>query len=107
MLFPPLSVLCVPGGESNFTLPFFEDEERRQHYQSEANEVIPSEFFLQVKHRKKREDHQRYDLLDGFEFRRAELTVSHPVCRYLKNIFEERDAPTGEDHDPQRFILVL
>ena len=88
-------------------LPFFENEKRRQHDERETHQVIPSEFFFQIENWKKREDNERDDLLDGFKLGGAELPVPHPVGGDLKNILEKRDTPTGEDHDPEGFILVF
>src|SRR5690606_23023121 len=69
--------------------------------------LVPAQRFLHVEPREEREHHRRDRLLHHLQFDHRELPRADAVGRHLQAVFEERDAPARQDHDPQRRRLVL
>jgi hypothetical protein len=96
------------SGWSEFTaLPFVKDEERAGGDQAETRGVVPFEFVAEIPHGKYGENDQGDDFLDGFQLCRGEFVGADAVGGYLETIFEEGDAPTGEDYFPERFVAIF
>src|SRR5258707_3923490 len=84
-------------------LPLAEDEEGRQQDQPEADEIVPLHFLPQIDDRKDGEDQQGDHFLYHFKLRAGVAGfMSNAIGGDLKNVFEERNPPTGENHDPKR-----
>jgi len=86
---------------SNFILlPFFKDEKYRAYHKSEADKIIPFEFFLQVKNRKDGENDKGYNFLYRFKLGGGVFGASDAVSRHLKAIFDKRDEPAYDYSRP-------
>ena len=84
---------------------FPEDEVDRQYQAEETCEVVPAQGVrLHENQREQREDRERDDFLDHFQFpdreRASELGRSDAVGRDLEAVFEQGDAP-AEQYDSQ------
>ena len=78
---------------------FLKNEEHRQNEKDKTDGVVPAESFrFEKQDREDGENGQRDDFLDDFELPEIERTavfrIADPVCRNLKAVFEQRDAPT-------------
>jgi len=90
---------------------FFENEVNRQNQEEESYGVIDFEGFVFEKHhRKDGEYHQGNDFLDDFELPEVEWAAvfgkTDAVCRNLKAIFKQGDAPTDQDDAYKTQILA-
>src|SRR5437762_2316966 len=65
-----------------------------------ANEVVPSDRRVEIGHRQDNEHAQRDDLLDRLQLRRIVDAESIAVRRHLQAVFEERDTPADDYHQP-------
>ena len=83
------------------------DEKKRHADASETCRVIPSKFLAEVRNGKDGEDGEGDDFLDGLELGGAEFIGTDAICRDLKTIFEESNAPAGENNFPERFAAVF
>jgi hypothetical protein len=84
-----------------------EDEEDAEDEAGEAGSIVPFQFFAQIGNGKNREDHESDDLLNGLELRGGKFIRADPVGGHLETVFEESDAPTGENDIPERFAAIL
>src|SRR6267378_298832 len=87
--------------------PFVKYEENGEGNAAKSRHIIPLQLFAQVHDGKNRKYRQRDHFLDGLELRGREFVRANAICRNLEAIFEERDAPTSEDHFPQSFAAIL
>jgi len=83
------------------------NEKRTDGHEGEACGVIPLELVAQIQHGKYGEDRQGDDFLNGFELRGIEFVRADAVGGHLETIFEEGDAPTGEDDFPERLVAIF
>ena len=75
--------------------------------EAEARGVVPFEFVAEVPDGKYREDGEGNDFLNRFELRGTEFVGADAVGGDLETVFEEGDAPTGEDDFPEGFAAVF
>ena len=59
--------------------------------------------FVQIVNVKHDKDSERDHFGDNLELRSRIRFVSHPIRWNLETIFEKRDPPACENHDPERF----
>jgi|SRR5580700_5336319 hypothetical protein len=85
-------------------LPPMEDKECPEGNADEANAIVPTEGLAQIGDGKNREDGKRNDFLNGFELSAVELIGADPVRGHLETILEKGDAPTGDNHFPERSV---
>jgi len=83
------------------------DEKYRQADACEACGVIPAKFFAEVGNGEDGENGEGNDFLDGLELGGVEFIGTDAIRRHLKAVFEESDAPTGENNFPERFASVF
>ena len=88
-------------------LPLMEDEKYREADARETRGVIPAEFLAEVGNGKDGEDGKGDHLLDDLELDGVEFIGTNAIRRHLKAVFEESDAPTGENNFPERFAAVF
>jgi hypothetical protein len=86
----------------NFSLRFPEDKKTSRGYESEADDVVPPEFFTQISDGKNGEYDQSDHFLDRLQLRRRKLIRTDAVCGHLKAVFEQGDAPAYEYSGPER-----
>jgi hypothetical protein len=67
--------------------------------------VIPPDFLAEVQDRKDAKDRQRDDFLDDLQLRGGINRVAPAIGWHLQQVFEERDAPTGQDDQQQRLAF--
>ena len=84
-----------------------EDEEGRPHQAARRRRGGPVQMLAKVEGGKDAEDGQGDDLLDHFELVGREAARAPAVGRNLQALLEEGDAPTDENHHPQRYLPVL
>ena len=84
-----------------------EDEKRSEDQAPCAHTVVPFEFLAEIGHGENRKDAEGNHFLNGLELGGIEFVGADAVRRYLETIFEEGNAPTGEDHFPERFAAVF
>ena len=68
--------------------------------------VIPGQFFLHPERCKNAENGKCHNFLYYFKLNKTELAVTNSICRDSKTIFEERNAPTGQNGHPKGAILL-
>jgi len=83
------------------------DEKYSEADAGETGSVVPAQFFAEIGDGKNGENRKRDDFLNGFELSGAELVGADAIGRHLKTVFEESDAPAGEDDFPQRFAAIF
>ena len=88
-------------------LPLVKDEERAGGYQAKACGVVPFEFVAEIPDGKYGEDDEGDDFLNGFQLRGAEFVGADAVGGDLETIFEEGDAPAGQDYFPERLVAIF
>ena len=81
-----------------------EGKKHRAHDQQVGNEIIPSDWRT-----KKGEGHERKDdegdaFLKNLQLRHAPFVGANAIRRNLKDVFEKRDAPANQDHNPESLI---
>lgn len=84
-----------------------EHEERTDHDAGKAHDVVPLHGLTEVVSGEEEEERERNYFLDGLQFRSAEVAETDTVGGYLQAVLEERDAPAGKNHDPERQRGVL
>jgi len=86
---------------------FFWPERKRDGGQNahERREMVPPDFFVEIKKRKHAKDRERDDFLDDFKLQRRIDRVAPAIRRHLKTIFKQCDAPAHEDDEQQRLVL--
>src|SRR5262245_60913653 len=92
-----------------FCQALFPRQERETDRGQNANEghgMVPADLFAQIKNGEAPEDTQGDDFLQNLELGCAIVAVAPAIGRYLQDVFEEGDAPTGQDHDEQRRAAV-
>src|SRR6185369_1199415 len=85
-------------------------QKRKAHRRQDADEggdVVPSDLFAQIKHGEPTKNHQGDYLLDDLQLGRRIDRIAPAICRDHQNILEKGNAPAGQDHQQQRFVLVL
>ena len=87
--------------------PLVEDEEDGEGEADCTNSVVPFELLAEVSHGENGEDAERDDFLNRLELRCVEFVRADAVRGDLKAIFEESDAPAGENNLPERFAAVF
>src|ERR1700682_738390 len=87
--------------------PMYEKKKRSDGHEGETGSVVPLELVAQIQHGKDREDGQGDYFLNGFELRSVEFVRADAVGGHLETIFEEGDAPAGEDNFPERLIAIF
>src|SRR5687768_11178419 len=92
-----------PAGSSSF----LEDEKHSADHQSESDQIIPFQLFLEVQDREYAEDDQGDHLLNRLELRRRIFIMTDPVGRHLKTILYEGNPPAHKDSHPQRRLFVF
>jgi hypothetical protein len=88
-------------------LPLVKDEKDGQADAGEASGVIPTQFFAEIGEGEDRKDGKSDDLLNRFELSGVEFVRADAVGGHLETVFEESDAPTGEDDLPQSFTAIF
>ena len=68
----------------------------------ERGDVIPPDFFAEVKNRKHAKDRERDDFLNDLQLRDGINRIAPAIGGNHENVFKESDAPTREDDQPQR-----
>src|SRR5579862_3350585 len=91
----------------SFSSPLFENHEHRGDHQDKPQDVIPLDRLVQIEDREDGEHGEGDHFLNRFELHRGEFVRPNAVCRDLKAIFEECDAPANEDHFEQRRLPEL
>jgi hypothetical protein len=79
------------------------DKECGDDNESEADAVIPFEFVAEIKYGKDRKNRESNNLLNGLQFRGAELIGADAIRGHLETVFEERYPPADHDHFPESF----
>ena len=82
-------------------------EECRKHHEPETDGVVPSEFLAEEPYGEKCEHCQSDDFLNRLQLRGAEFVRADAIGRYLKAVFEKRDAPAREHNFPKRLTAIL
>ena len=75
--------------------------------QRKADDVVDGDAFLQPEDRKQRKDRERDDFLNGLELGGGIDLRTDAVRGNGEHIFEEGDAPAGDNRQEQRAALVL
>src|SRR5688572_19139052 len=82
------------------------DEVNRAADAESRPEVIHFERLLQEVDRKRHKHAKSDHLLHDLQFGRVDsCQMSRAIRRHLETILKERDAPTDEDHDPERLCV--
>jgi len=84
-----------------------ENEKYRQRNAAKPGRVVPLQLLAQVQDGKNRKHRQGNHFLNSFELSCVEFVGTDAVRRNLETILKESDAPTCEDHLPQRLTPVL
>jgi hypothetical protein len=82
--------------------------ERERHRRKDAHkrrDVVPPDFFAEIKNREHAKDRERDDLLDDLELRDGIDRVAPAVRRDHEQVFKEGDAPARKDDQPERRAL--
>lgn len=88
--------------------PGFEDEGGAGEDEEEADEDVPFGCFAEVDPGEEDENGEGDDFLDGFELGGGDAgLVTETIGGDLETVFEERDGPTGDDDQPERFFVEL
>ena len=95
------------SGRVNDWLPFVKDKEGGKDKAGSADSIIPFEFFAEVGDGEDCKDREGNNFLDGFELCSVEFVRADAVGGNLEAIFEKSDAPTGNDHFPERFAAIF
>jgi hypothetical protein len=84
-----------------------EDKEGSQSDAGEAEAVVPFEGIAKIGDGKNGKDRESDDFLNGFELGAGEFVRPDAIGRNLEAVFEEGDAPTGQNHLPERRIAIF
>src|ERR1700687_3501824 len=87
--------------------PFVKYKEHGQGNAAKSRRVIPLQLLAQIHDGKNGKYRQRDHFLNGLELRGRKLVRANAICRNLETIFEEGDAPTGQDDFPQSLAAVF
>jgi len=98
-----LGTRCKEGAVLN-SLPLFKHEKSRGDEQNKANDIIPSQFLLEINDRKDAEHNERDNFLYRLELGAGKLVGSDPVRRHLKAIFKKCDKPADKNDLPQGYF---
>ena len=81
-------------------LPFFKNKKYGKYYKTEADKVIPAEFFFKVENGKNTEHNKCYNFLNCFKLGSSKKFVTYSVCRDLKAVFKKCNTPADEYNNP-------
>ncbi len=79
----------------------------RSHNKQVGNKDVPLDCLSEENIDNPRKDHQSDALLQDLQLRDRKRLRADTIRRHLKNVFEESDEPTDDDHEEQRFCFVF
>ncbi len=104
-----MSELVVSGinaGDNQVTAKlFFKHKKNGQNEKEEAYDVVPLNFFFQIKHSKGCEYQQRDHFLDGFQLKGIKFQGANAVRWYGNAVLEKRNTPANQHYFPKRRIV--
>ena len=68
--------------------------------------MVPAQGFVQPKSRKKHEDGQGNDLLNGFQFRCGKMSITNAVGGHLQYVFKKSQPPADQNDYGQSRAFV-
>src|SRR5882724_8981079 len=89
------------------SLELVEHEEGPGDQAAKGSKVVPMQLIAKIKRREDAKDRQRDDLLDHLQLIRRKGLRANPVGGYLQAVLKEGDAPTDQNHLPQRHLAKL
>jgi hypothetical protein len=88
-------------GQKRDEKPLFGGQKCKHDSRKDAHErskMIPPESLAEIQNGEDAKNYERDDLLNDFKLKWGIRSAAPSIGRYLKAVFQKRDAPTGDDH---------